>query len=72
MLLFAIIFITTHNVAALSSSDMPSSTPENVGTGQYQYVDNTSQLQFIIPVIVAIISIVVVIAIYAGTRSIKK
>lgn len=72
MLLFTIIFITVHDAYALSNSDMPSSTPEDVGTGPYSYTDNTPQLQFIIPVVIAIISVVAGIAIYAGTRSIKK
>lgn len=72
MLLFTIIFITVPDAYALSNSDMPSSTPADVGTGPYSYTDNTPQLQFIIPVVIAIISVVAGIAIYAGTRSIKK
>ena len=51
------------------ATDMPSSTPENVGNGPYHYTDNTLQTQFTIPVVVAIVSIVVGIAIYYGARS---
>lgn len=43
-----------------------SSAPENAST--YSYTDNAQQSQFIIPVIMAIISVVAGIAIYAGTR----
>jgi hypothetical protein len=71
MLLFTIIFITIHNAYALSNSDMPSSTPADQ-VGPYSYTDNTVQMQFIIPAAVAIIAVVAGIAIYAGTRSIKK
>jgi len=46
-----------------------SSAPENVGNGPYHYTDNTLQTQFTIPVVVAIVSIVVGIAIYYGARS---
>jgi hypothetical protein len=51
------------------ATDMPSSTPENVGNGHYSYTDNASQLQFIIPAVVVIISIIAGIAIYSGARS---
>lgn len=51
------------------ATDMPSSTPEDVGTGPYSYTDNTLQEQFTIPAVVAIVSVVVGIAIYSGTRS---
>lgn len=51
------------------ATDMPSSTPENVGNGHYSYADNTPQLQFIIPAVVVIISVVVGIVIYSGARS---
>jgi hypothetical protein len=51
------------------ATDMPSSTPENVGNDHYSYTDNTPQLQFIIPAVVVIISIITGIAIYSGVRS---
>ncbi len=44
-----------------------SSTPENATT--FSYTDNTSQLQFIIPAIIAIVSIVAGMAIYAGAKT---
>jgi hypothetical protein len=50
------------------ATDMPSSTPENIGNGHYSYTDNTSQLQFIIPAVVVIISAIAGIAIYSGAR----
>ncbi|MDE1842715.1 MAG: hypothetical protein KGH95_03590 [Thaumarchaeota archaeon] len=51
---------------AFSIDQESSSTPENAMT--YSYTDNTLQLQFVIPVIIAIISTVAGMAIYAGTR----
>ncbi len=57
---------------SLNNSDMACSTPEGVGNGPYSYTDNTAQLQFTIPAIIAIISVVIGIAIYAASRSIRK
>ncbi len=65
-------FFTMVNAESLDNSDMPSSTPQGVGNGPYSYTDNTAQLQFTIPAIIAIISVVVGITIYAASRSIRK
>ena len=54
------------SLQAFATNQEFSSTPENATT--YSYTDSTLQEQFTIPVVVAIISVVVGIAIYAGIR----